>query len=126
MSEFCKKVDELTEGVRKAAYGPPTSNFKITAEVMAGLGFKFQQADGGIAPIAMEHIPIIMMCLKLARLANHPDCYHYDSLIDMAGYAKCAETIHLAKVSHGPVNTSGSDSWQDHIAMGAGLRATKP
>lgn len=73
-------ADELIHGDRQNQYGPPTANFENTATILNALGF----SKAGHA-IKAEDVGVMMMALKLARLAG--DGMKRDTLVDLAGYA---------------------------------------
>lgn len=68
----------LVRGDRNADYGPPTTDFSRTGRVWAAL-------LGLEQPITPEMVALMMMGLKLSRLAQTPD--HRDSRVDVIGYA---------------------------------------
>ena len=43
-------------------------------------------------PVSAQQVALCMIELKLARLCHSPQ--HLDSLIDIAGYAACAASLH--------------------------------
>lgn len=87
-------VDTLVTKERQAVYGCPSHDFNRIAGMMTALGFRFvdprTNQAGDIRP---EHIPSFMILVKLSRMANNPNNYHADSLLDIKGYAKTAEIV---------------------------------
>lgn len=78
-----EEADEITMGARQNAYGSPRGNaeqFAAIASAATGLEIK------------PDMYPILMICVKLARLSGQP--FHRDSWVDVAGYARLAEMIH--------------------------------
>src|SRR5579859_2534455 len=78
----------LITGDRNNTYGPPTQDFKRTADMWTAFGFRFVQHDDG-EPLAIEphHIANALILLKQSRLAWQPG--KRDSWVDTAGYAGC-------------------------------------
>ncbi len=77
-SEILAKADELINGDRQEAYGPPQENF---ARIAAGWAVILGK------PVTPEQVALCMAWLKIARLANGP---HDDSYIDGAAYMALA------------------------------------
>jgi hypothetical protein len=73
-----KEAERLITGDRNNQYGPPTQDFKRTAEMW--------QAYLGI-PVRAHDVAALMCLLKLSRIAWQPE--KEDSWIDIAGYAAC-------------------------------------
>jgi hypothetical protein len=82
------EATQLITGDRNSQYGPPTADFKRTADMATGFGFGVT-ADGGKTYRALKghHVAIFMMLLKTSRLAWTPA--KRDSWVDDAGYAGC-------------------------------------
>lgn len=79
---------QLITGDRNNSYGPPTEDFRRTAEMATSFGFRFVgHADGAPEDLEPHHVAIFMMLLKLSRLAWTPG--KRDSWVDAAGYAGC-------------------------------------
>jgi hypothetical protein len=73
---------EIVDGARQKAYGPPEDNFKDIALAWGTfLGIK----------ITGQQVAEMMILLKAMRLRGNPN--HWDSLIDIAGYAYCASLL---------------------------------
>ena len=69
----------LTCGDRNEAYGDPVVNHQHIADIVnATLDYELSAND----------IAVIMMCVKLARLAKNPT--HRDSYVDLMAYAGIA------------------------------------
>lgn len=73
---------QITTGPRAKAYGHPSENLHRTARLMDAF------LDGLDRPLTAGDVAALMICVKLARLHQSPD--HYDSLLDIAGYASSA------------------------------------
>jgi hypothetical protein len=79
-----QQAHELINGQRQQDYGDKLQNFSQIA-----MGFQMVlatklQPDQYITP---EDVALMMMQVKIARLAKSPD--HADSILDIAGYAGC-------------------------------------
>ena len=72
------QAEQLITGDRNNQYGPPTQDFKRTAEMW--------QAYLGI-PVKAHDVAALMCLLKLSRISWQPD--KQDSWIDLAGYSAC-------------------------------------
>lgn len=81
---------------REEIYGNPVADFSRIAGMLNALGFRREKPNGEIENITMSHYPLIMLCVKLSRLANSEHCWHEDSYLDIAGYVDCADTLHMA------------------------------
>ena len=81
MSDILQKaLDTVAE--RGKTYGSPAKDFeRVAALWSAYLG----------VPITAEQVPGCMILLKLSRLAQTPN--HYDSILDVAGYAWCYKKV---------------------------------
>jgi len=78
------RAQSLIEGDRQQDYGDKLQNFSQIAMLFQGsLAMKLQPN----ARITPEDVAILMMQVKIARLAKSPD--HKDSIMDVAGYAGC-------------------------------------
>jgi len=71
-------ADQLVNGDRNAAYGPPTQDFARTAAMWSAyLGIEVQAHD----------VAALMVMLKVSRISWSPE--RRDSWVDLAGYAAC-------------------------------------
>lgn len=83
----------IVRGNREGVYGPPTKNFENIAALWTT--YLAARPGGPASPILPIDVAYMMIAMKLARLANRPD--HRDSLVDITGYADCADTILRSK-----------------------------
>lgn len=81
-----KEAIQITTSDRNAAYGKPEDNFANIAAYWSSYLTQSTKVDIVINPQDVAHMMILM---KVARLATNPS--HYDSLLDIAGYAACGE-----------------------------------
>ena len=89
---------QLITGDRNAQYGPPTQDFKRTAEMATSFGFRFVgHADGSPEDLESHHVAIFQMLLKLSRLAWTPQ--KRDSWVDIAGYSGCGYECSVEEAS---------------------------
>lgn len=82
-------TQSLIAGHRDKDYGPPIDNFSRAAGTLSALGYR--APDGG--PIRAHDIAIIMLAIKLARLAF--DWKNDDTWIDILGYGGCGYEVAL-------------------------------
>ena len=85
-------ANELIGGDRQTDYGNKLQNFSQIAMLWQGaLAHKLMPGTR----ITAEDVTILMMQVKIARLAKSPG--HEDSLVDIAGYAGCYEAVQLER-----------------------------
>lgn len=71
---------------RNKAYGPPEDSFNAIAALWnTYLRGRFKDSDIRLHTV---DVACLMMLLKIARLQENPN--HWDSKVDIAGYAACA------------------------------------
>lgn len=81
-TSICAEADRLVDTDRGAVYGHPSQDFGRTGKLWADfLGLP--------EPLAPWQVGLMMVLLKVSRLAQTPD--HRDSLVDIAGYAKTVD-----------------------------------
>lgn len=86
-----EEATKITSADRNKAYGNPEDNFRNIANLWNAYLTAQGKADNLVNSQDVAHMMILM---KVARLAtNHA---HRDSLVDVAGYAACAESCRLA------------------------------
>lgn len=87
-TEVLETAKSAVNHERNNTYGPPTQDFRRTAELLTALGFFFcRDGEGAVDDIQPHHIAMIMIALKLSRATWSPD--HFDHWVDIAGYAGC-------------------------------------
>ena len=83
-----KEADAIVNGQRQTDYGDKRQNFAQIAMIWQGILATKLQKEAAITP---EDVALLMIGVKMARLAKSPD--HYDSIMDIAGYAACMDTL---------------------------------
>lgn len=83
-----QQAEATINGPRQNDYGDKLTNFSQISMMVQGLLAHKLLPDSRITP---EDITLIMIIVKMARLAKSPD--HYDSILDIAGYAGCYDHI---------------------------------
>ena len=71
-------------------YGDPFSDFTNVAHLWDVV---FKES----APIKPQQVALAMQLLKIARITQNKDFYHYDSVLDTIGYAACLEEVARTK-----------------------------
>lgn len=89
-----QKANELINGDRQGDYGDKLSNF---TQIAKGFDTVLSRKLAPNQSISALDVALLMMQVKIVRLAHKPD--HYDSLLDIAGYAGCAEALQLDEAS---------------------------
>lgn len=91
----------MTEGDRADSYG----NVLLAAKRFAAIA----TGATGLA-VKAEHFPLLMIALKLSRIAQAPQNWDKDSWTDIAGWAAVAEKLREQTDAHDfPLNHGGSD-----------------
>jgi hypothetical protein len=85
-------------GPREQEYGSKLQNFTQIAMMVQGYLAPKLLPDSRITP---EDIAMIMIIVKMARLAKSPD--HKDSILDVAGYAGCFDELQLQRAAEVPL-----------------------
>ena len=76
-----QEADKITGGERRDSYGHPGRDFLRVAQLWSAfLGLE----------IKSEHVPIMMILVKVSREANK---HKLDNLTDIAGYARTLEML---------------------------------
>lgn len=87
MSEVLRAAEEQTLGPRQNDYGHPRVNL---GERTAALFAAYVQGMYDPTRWTATDVCNIMVLLKIARLQENPSDPHFDSLVDIAGYASSA------------------------------------
>ncbi len=86
METLLQQAERITTVNRRDEYGHPFDNFtQIAAEWSMELGID----------VTPEQVGVMMIRVKMVRLRHNPG--HFDSLVDIAGYANCLEMIRQRK-----------------------------
>ena len=83
-----QRAHETITGPRQADYGDKLQNFSQIAMLFQGTLATKLLPD---STITAEDVALLMMQVKIARLAKSPD--HKDSILDVAGYAGCYDFL---------------------------------
>lgn len=78
------EAHQITAGRRQDAYGHPRDMAQRFAEIACAC------TDLDVEP---HHFPLLMMAVKLARLAATTESWDRDTMVDIAGYARVAEMM---------------------------------
>jgi hypothetical protein len=73
---------------RNKAYGNPEDNFRNIAEVWNWWFASKRGEDPRLIMFTPMDVAHMMVLMKMARLKTNPT--HFDSIVDVAGYAACA------------------------------------
>ena len=87
MSDVLQSAADQTLGPRQADYGHPSINLGVRT---AGLFAAYVQGMNDPNVWTATDVCNIMILLKVARLQQGPHDPHFDSLVDIAGYASSA------------------------------------
>lgn len=82
------RAQALIQGQRQEDYGDKLQNFSQIAMLWQGYLAPKLQHHAAITP---EDVALCMILVKMARLSKSPD--HKDSVLDIAGYAGCYDTL---------------------------------
>lgn len=89
-SSLLQEAEKIITNDRNKSYGEPDEDFQRIAGIWNALGFR---APGDV-PVKGHHVALAMIALKLSRITWSSG--HYDSWLDVAGYAGCGyETAQL-------------------------------
>lgn len=90
-----KEAFDITSVDRNNSYGEPEDNFQHIADRWnLYLGARFGAVYSENMALTSQDVGHMMIDMKLARLSTNPN--HRDSLVDIAGYAACAEDCRIA------------------------------
>lgn len=87
-SDILLRADAIAGHSRSRDYGHPYHNHQRIADIWNVQAGHLLGEDQEFTP---ELVALMMIGLKLARLANSPS--HEDSVLDICGYAKCWDMI---------------------------------
>ena len=65
-------------------YGHPYEDFSKIAQIWSVI---FEQT------VTPEQVGLAMIGVKVARITQNPNCYHRDSVLDIAGYSQCLDLV---------------------------------
>jgi hypothetical protein len=104
---------------RNSTYDEPENNFGRIAAIMNVMGYR-----KGMAEIQGHDVALIMMAVKMARLAHTPD--HKDSWVDTAGYAACGYDCLLAEQQKTtpPIYTAGGGATVTTVNNSSSVKVT--
>lgn len=88
-----QQAHNLINGGRQRDYGNKLQNFAQTAMIWQGILAHKLQPGQTITP---EDVGLLMIGLKMSRLAKTPD--HQDSILDIAGYAGCIDILQAERM----------------------------
>jgi len=98
-----QEANRIVNGDRRGNYGSPLKDFGRTSGMLnALLAHKLREK------LSEEDVSLIMICVKLSRLANSPD--HRDSLVDICGYALTYELVQSERKDYSGTVVSGSST----------------
>lgn len=100
-----QRANELIGGERQKDYGAKLQNFSQIAMLWQGTLAAKLLPDARITP---EDVALLMIQVKIARLAKMPD--HEDSVLDIAGYAGCYEALQLERENDWPLLGATKDA----------------
>lgn len=84
------EAKRLISGDRNASYGPPTQDFRRTADVLSALGYRRTEYGGDgtrYVSLVPSDVAILVSAVKLSRLMHSRG--KRDNWTDLAGYAGC-------------------------------------
>jgi hypothetical protein len=85
MDTVLDKAAAIVDGPRSQAYGRPAANFALIARLWA-------EVLGVV--VTPQQVGLCMIQVKVARLSTSPAPQLLtDSLVDIAGYARCIERL---------------------------------
>lgn len=80
--EILARAKDIVSGNRDQQYGSPENSFNRIAQLWQAY-LKY--------PIDSRDVAMMMILFKIARAQYNPD--HYDSWVDIAGYAACGGEV---------------------------------
>lgn len=88
------QADNIINGQRQQDYGDKLNNFSQIAMLFSGTLARKLAPD---QMITAEDVALLMMQVKIARLAHMP--MHKDSILDIAGYAGCMDKLQDERIA---------------------------
>lgn len=89
------QAEGIVNGARSRAYGHPTPNHAKIARLWEAYLANLAEVQGldvaHCVRLAPQDVAQMMLLLKVARLQYSP--FHYDSMVDIAGYTACIERM---------------------------------
>lgn len=82
-----REAEAVITGDRNNQYGPPTQDFRRTAEMATAAGFAVIGPEDEVLDIQPHHVAIFIDLVKTSRIMWDPT--NRDSWLDKAGYAAC-------------------------------------
>lgn len=86
-ADVLEEAKRLITGDRNNSYGPPTQDFRRTAEALTAMGYKRIDAEGNQLPLVPSDVAIMVAMVKISRLMHQRG--KRDNWADLAGYAGC-------------------------------------
>lgn len=86
-ADVLAEAQRLITGDRNNQYGPPTQDFKRSADMAQALGYRRLDPNGEIVDLVPSDVAILISCVKLSRLMHQRT--KRDNWTDLAGYAGC-------------------------------------
>lgn len=105
MNPLLVEANGTISGPRQQEYGATRQNFSQIAMIWQGLLATKLAPDAAITP---EDVALLMIGVKMARLAKSPD--HHDSVVDVAGYAGCYGTLQDERKLKKPLRGATKDA----------------
>jgi hypothetical protein len=87
------EAGRIVTGARRNAYGTPEDNFARIARFWQAY---FENTGRGSVNITAQDVSPMMRLMKEARLCESPD--HFDSFVDLVGYALTGAEVNRLKV----------------------------
>ena len=84
------EAEQIVNGPRHAEYGPVRESFQAIGDVWTGILAAAGVITNQEAHVRAEDVALCMLGLKLVRYAHGQG---RDSMVDMAGYARCLELM---------------------------------
>ncbi len=84
-TNILQQAEKIIYGDREKTYGHPAKNLNVIAQLWES----YLVGRSSHGPLNKYDVANMMILLKVARLANSPQ--HYDTLVDICGYAALVE-----------------------------------